>query len=291
MNTMEIKPRIKNITSFITRSELKNPKIEDNIKLPERILAAVGNVNNISFPQQGMCSLVSIIDSDSGRFILKVSKGEYRGRELYAEYEAVKALRETNIPVPVQKDFFQEGNMYYLLREYSEGTPLNTIFNESRNKKGRLYMIEEMARALREIHNINKNSISFEEFIKAQFYFAEEHYKNNTIDILDFVFDGKREEPQDVMKWLKENIPKGGKTCLIHGDYRPKNMLWKNNKITSIIDWAFCDIGDPYYDFAMLFDYFIDDEERQAFLKAYGIKSFDEQRLRFYTRMIPFINI
>ncbi len=283
--------RAENISTFIQRDELKNIKPEDNISLPRKVLDYAGNINEISFPQQGMCSLVTVIQGDKGRFLLKTAKGLYRGKELYAEFLAMRALKDTKIPIPSVYDFFQEQGLYYLLREYSEGSPLNILFQNNKDKHQRLPMLIEMGKALSEIHAQYKDWVSYESFINAQIYFAEQHYKNNTIDPEDFVFEGHKEEPKAVLEWLKENKPHKGKVCLIHGDYRPKNILWHNHQISSIIDWAFCDMGDPYYDLAIFNDYFLDEDERQAFLKAYGIEEFDEKRLKYFCRMAPFINI
>jgi len=151
---MNIKPRIENITEFIKVEEIKNMKPEDNVDLPEEVLNKVGNVSNISFPQQGMCSLVMIIESDLGKFLLKIAKGEYRGKELYAEYISMKSLDNTCVPVAKIYDFFQKEDLYYLLRECSEGTPLNKLFFKTEDKEERLYMIREMAKELSKIHNI-----------------------------------------------------------------------------------------------------------------------------------------
>lgn len=290
-SSINILPRIKNVTSFIQRNELENIKPEDKPNLPERILRYSGSIRSISFPQQGMCSLVSIITGDNGKFILKTAKGNYRGKELYSEYLVTKELKGSSIPVPLTYDFFQEGNLFYLLRECSEGIPLNTLFIDNKDKTQRLHMISEMACALSKIHKIKTPDFSFENFIDAQLFFAEKHLKNSTIDLGDFVFKGKVIEPEILLSWLKKNKPNKGTVCLIHGDYRPKNILWSSDHITSIVDWAFCDIGDPYYDFAILSDYFQDNDEKDAFTKSYGIEHLDEERLEYYYKMIPFINI
>lgn len=98
-------------------------------------------------------------------------------------------------------------------------------------------------------------------------------------------------DPEDELNWLKCNKPMKGTATLIHGDYRPKNMIWHNGEIVSIIDWAFCDIGDPYYDIAMMLEYFKTAEEKRVFLEAYGCNKLEEHRLEYQRRMIPFINI
>ena len=148
-----------------------------------------------------------------------------------------------------------------------------------------------MAKTLSDIHKLKVSNWSFSEFIEGQLFFAEQHFRNNTIDLEEFVFDGEFIEPETLLNWLKDNKPTDGKVTLIHGDYRPKNILWHKKGIEAVVDWAFCDIGDPYYDFAIFKDYLNNDEERMIFLQNYGIDSFDKGRLNYYDRMMRFINI
>lgn len=259
--------------------------------IPEEILQYTGRDISISYPQQGMCSLLGILESPRKKYVLKITKGAYRGKELYSEYLAMKNLYNTCIPVPEVYMFLQKDKLYYLLRECSTGVPLNTLFDESKDKLERMAMIEEMALNLYKIHHKRIDGHTWENFIKSQLYFAEQHMKNNTIDPSEFVFDGKEITPEELLRWLKDNKPEPAEACLIHGDFRPKNFLWNNNRISAILDWAFCDIGDPYYDFAIFMYYLRDEVEKRHFFNCYGFDRLDEARLKYYERMAPFINI
>lgn len=61
VKTIKIKPRIKNIKDFIKIEEIRSPKPDDNIQLPEIILNKLDSTNDISYPKQGMCSLTMVI--------------------------------------------------------------------------------------------------------------------------------------------------------------------------------------------------------------------------------------
>jgi aminoglycoside phosphotransferase (APT) family kinase protein len=283
--------RAENIKTFIQRNELKTIKSIDISEIPEEILRYTGRDISISYPQQGMCSLLGIFKSQERNYVLKIAKGDYRGRELCSEYLAMKSIYNTCIPVPEVHMFLQKGDFYYLLRECSAGVPLNTLFNECTDKAERMFMIDEMAQNLCKIHHIKIDGHTWEEFIEAQLYFAEQHMKNNTIDPSEFIFDGKEVAPEELLQWLKDNKPEPAEVCLIHGDYRPKNFLWNNKHISSIFDWSFCDFGDPCYDFAIFMYYLRDEEEKQRFLNCYGVDKLDGARLKYFERMAPFINI
>jgi aminoglycoside phosphotransferase (APT) family kinase protein len=41
------------------------------------------------------------------------------------------------------------------------------------------------------------------------------------------------------------------KPVLLHGDYWPGNILWRDDTIVAVIDWEDAQIGDPLIDFAI----------------------------------------
>ncbi|MDQ7863845.1 aminoglycoside phosphotransferase family protein [Peribacillus frigoritolerans] len=51
---------------------------------------------------------------------------------------------------------------------------------------------------------------------------------------------------------LKSSIPlpSMNKEVILHGDYWPGNILWKEDKLVSIIDWEDSGLGDPLTDLA-----------------------------------------
>lgn len=288
---MNIISRTENIKTFITREELRTMESIDMQQIPDEILNYTGRGITLSYPQQGMCSIVGILKSQNKDYVIKIARGDYRGKELYAEYLAMKGLHNTAIPVPDVFMFHRKGDIFYLLRECSNGTPLNTLFNDNEDMEQRRVMIGEMAACLSKIHCQKFDGYTWDNFINAQLYFAEQHLNNNTIDLSEFVFNGKETDPGELLEWLRDNKPEPGRVCLLHGDYRPKNFLWNGSKISSILDWAFCDIGDPYYDFAIFMYYLKDEKEKQHFLKCYGLNELDEARLRYFEYMAVFINI
>ena len=287
---IELNTRREDITEIIKKEELKSLKPENNYSIPSEVLKVTGEVHNTIYPKQGRCSLVVILKAEHGEFALKVAKGNYRGQELYREYNIVNKLRNTSVPVAEAVLFKKINNHYYYLSKYCEGEVLSSIFFNINVKELRAYIIKQMAEQLRLLHNISIKKFDYSSIIDNQLYFAEKHFNNNTIDIYDFIIDGVQLKPKDELEWLKLNKPKEGSVTLIHGDYRPKNMIYKNNKVEAILDWAFCNISDPYYDIVMLYDYF-NEEEIEFFNKCYGLNNADKKRIEYQKRMIPFLNI
>ena len=55
---------------------------------------------------------------------------------------------------------------------------------------------------------------------------------------------------EDLIGWLKTNIPTRDKITLVHGAYRTGNLLVKDESISAVLDWELQVLGDPMYDVA-----------------------------------------
>ena len=63
----------------------------------------------------------------------------------------------------------------------------------------------------------------------------------------------------------------------MHGDYWPGNILWKQKKITGIVDWEYAAIGDPFSDLAVT---------SLELRYEYGVKGMEEL-LEIYSSFLP----
>ena len=50
------------------------------------------------------------------------------------------------------------------------------------------------------------------------------------------------------INWLVNNAPETEQVRLVHGDYRTGNFIYKDSRITSILDWEMTHLGDPHED-------------------------------------------
>lgn len=118
---------------------------------------------------------------------------------------------------------------------------------------------------------------------------AKELVKIHAVDIKDFPWKyfryndaNKVEVPswssvpdtwKKVIEILKRPRPKVNE-CFIHRDYHPTNVLWKNGRVSGVVDWvnacigpAGVDVGHCRWNLAMLYDVEVADE----FLSAYQV--------------------
>jgi aminoglycoside phosphotransferase len=90
------------------------------------------------------------------------------------------------------------------------------------------------------------------------------------------------------LDWLERNVPPDPeRIVVVHGDAGPANFLYRDNRVTALLDWELVHYGDPMADLAMLclrnlFQPFIPLPEAFAAYEAAGGVKVDLARVRFY---------
>ena len=51
-----------------------------------------------------------------------------------------------------------------------------------------------------------------------------------------------------VLGWLRANAPSNAVTTLVHGDFKPGNVLVADGRVTAVLDWETAHLGDPHED-------------------------------------------
>jgi aminoglycoside phosphotransferase (APT) family kinase protein len=254
--------------------------------LPGAVLRLTGSIAETFQPDQGVCNLVLGLDAERGRFILKIARGAYRGGELAAEHAAMQALHGGAVPVPAPLLFLRQGEFSYHLREYVEGSPAGDLL-ESAAGSDRLLYIEGMGRMLAAIHNQTIAAYTWAHWLDGCLDAAANNLRAGVLDPDEFPDD----PPGSLLGWLKAHRPVAGPITLLHGDYRPKNLLWRDGRIASVLDWAFVDAGDPVYDLAIALYYMRDEDEERDFLRAYAPGTIDPERVHYFERLGRFLNV
>jgi aminoglycoside phosphotransferase (APT) family kinase protein len=50
------------------------------------------------------------------------------------------------------------------------------------------------------------------------------------------------------LNWLRTNAPANEVTTLVHGDFKPGNVLLDHGHVTAVLDWETVHLGDPHED-------------------------------------------
>ena len=247
-----------------------------NILHNPQILNITGNIFNTIKKEEALCNEVYFINAQNGKFIVKIAHGQIRQNELDKEYQIISKLKNF-IKQPEIYQYSIEKDYSFFVMQFIDGIKPTTFSDK---------ILEQMALALHNIHttqSTNEN-VDFDSLL----LIAEQNMLENRLDLDEFEKNGKFFNPQDVLNYLKKSKP-CVKSCLVHGDYRPKNMLVNNDDLY-ILDWGLSFVGDPYYDLAIIKWYFTESEFNK-FLHYYGIENIDMERLTYNEWLSAFLNV
>ena len=76
-----------------------------------------------------------------------------------------------------------------------------------------------------------------------------------------------------VIKWLSNNIPNESYSSLIHNDYKYDNVVFEDNswkKISSILDWEMCTLGDSLMDLGTSLAYWTMDNDHPELIAGFN---------------------
>lgn len=188
--------------------------------------------------------------------------------DLKQEYGVMQRLQNTPItapnPVLICEDESIIGDPFLVMTYLNgESIPLGSALPEQfQNATARGRMATLLTDTLAAIHSVDVGP--FTDVCKQQ---TTQEQVARIIDQLDEATRVTGHEPPslwDVADWLQRNIPSNSKTTLIHGDYRPSNILFAGTDqpaITGVLDWETAFLGDPLTELGYLLLRWRDDDD------------------------------
>lgn len=282
-------PRACYLTEQLTLEAQRAPLFDRSMvsSLPEELTSLTGNIFSLVPMKESGPTLVLLLEAEQGTFVLKVAQGAYRSQELWAEYAAMQLMFGSSVVVPEPLLYRKDNNLSFQIRRYVIGASLSSVITDDNSK---LDAIWQMGKLLASIHKTTPSSEwGWQEWVNSSLKLAAGNLAAGVCDPNEFTTD---QPPTATLDWLKSNRPsKSGSVCLVHGDFRPKNILWANGKVTGVIDWQYVDFGDPYYDLSVIHWYMHSEAEWQQFLGGYGLVDFDNERFEYCLTLQKFLNV
>ena len=170
------------------------------------------------------------------------------------EFRIISALQDSGVPVPKTFGLCEEAlvnDASFYVMSYVEGivphtaVPMESMLMEDRWSFG-VHVVEVLAR----LHTINPDDIGLGQLGRKEAYldrqlkrWTQQWLATKTHEIPDM---------DESLRLLHENKPEQIGSAIVHGDYRPGNMLIRNGKMVALLDWELCTLGDPLADVGYL---------------------------------------
>ncbi len=175
--------------------------------------------------------------------------------DLETEYEVLRRLQETRIPAPAPVLVCTDESVIgdsFLVMSHLDGVsvPLGTRLPEPyRTPEARTRVGAELVDTLAALHSVDVES--FVELCDRTTALEQVEYNVERLEAATAVTGHELPTLWDVAEWLQRNAPSNQEMALLHGDFRPSNVLFEgvgrddSPEITGVLDWETASLGDP----------------------------------------------
>ncbi|MGH7278411.1 MAG: phosphotransferase [Candidatus Rokuibacteriota bacterium] len=169
------------------------------------------------------------------------------------EYRVLTALQGTGVPVPrtyvLCEDADVIGTAFYLM-QYVEGRLFRDAALPDATPAERAAIYESMNDVLARLHRADWQALGLGDFGKPGNYYARQihrwtqQYRASETETVPSM--------ERLIEWLPAHVPADDQTTLVHGDYRPGNMLVHPTepRVAAVLDWELSTLGHPLADLA-----------------------------------------
>lgn len=182
--------------------------------------------------------------------------------DISTEARMLVALERTQLPTPRLLAHCDDHSVLgrpFILVEYVSGEvpDYRTVVKTStwQEPTSRSEMATEFVRTLACIQQLDVSEIATAAALEQPA--AERSRLHRAIDHYTGVIEARTPRgwpPQaifdDAAHWLREAAPEGRfeDMVIVHGDYKLGNLIWRDRRVVSVIDWEGAEIGDPLQD-------------------------------------------
>jgi aminoglycoside phosphotransferase (APT) family kinase protein len=167
------------------------------------------------------------------------------------ETAVLRALHGTDVPTPTLRWADLEGGRLgrpALVMDLARGTCDGFVLNGDRPLAERVALAHRIYDELAGIHLVGWRSLELTQVLddpgsKAALR-AVDHWEGE----LRRVQLDPEPELTFVLAWLRANAPGNERTTLVHGDFKPGNLLLDGDEVSAVLDWETAHLGDPHED-------------------------------------------
>lgn len=225
----------------------------------------------------GQSNPTFLVEAESGSYVLrKKPPGKLlpSAHAVDREYKVISALADTKVPVPTTFLLCEDegiiGQMFYVM-DYVPGRVFTDREMDGCSPGERTAMYQSLVRVLGSLHATDYQSVGLSEFGKPSGYVARQvarwakQYEASKVEECPAM--------DEVIAWLGTNDPGDEQAAIVHGDFRPGNVIFANDnpEVAAVLDWELSTIGHPLADLG----YFLMPHRLDAKIFSNGIGGLD----------------
>lgn len=172
------------------------------------------------------------------------------------EFRLLRRLAGTSVPVP--EAHWLDGTGEFLFRPTMivgrcEGSAHRAVLRSadplSLGPERQLALAVRMCEVLAELHRVDIDAIG----LRKEFDDPGPNPAGHELARWERELDARELEPQPALRlaaeWLRDHLPAPSeRTVLVHGDFRPANVLVRDGELEVLLDWELAHLGDPLDD-------------------------------------------
>lgn len=202
----------------------------------------------------GQSNPTYLIEAQSGNYVLRKQPPGTLLPSAHAvdrEFAVMSALANSSVPVPHMHILCEDesviGQMFYVM-DYVPGRVIADPVLPDCSAAERSAMYQSLVKVLGTLHAVDYQAAGLEDYGRPSAYIARQvarwskQYAASKIDdciAMDRLID-----------WLPANNPDDELSSIVHGDYRPGNVIFDSAepRVVSVLDWELSTIGHPFAD-------------------------------------------
>lgn len=279
----------------------------DTAALESRLAAELGtDVVGTEVLHDGLNLSIAVTTETEGRAYVVRRPNKFRDRESFndiaAEHAVLERLQETPVPAPEPVSLCEDESVLggpFLVETCLEWEPVplgSALPERFRTPAAREAFAVRLVETLADLHSVDAER--FTEVCDRRP--VREHVDRLTAQLDDAVAVTGHEFPPlfKLADWLRANVPSDAGTALVHGDYRPANVLFMGAdrpNVAGVLDWETAFLGDPLTELGYLLLRWRDSGDTTPPLDGIRSRHDDEAALRDLQRiddrgLAPFTN-
>ena len=223
----------------------------------------------------GQSNPTFLLQADGDSYVLrKKPPGELlpSAHAVDREFRVIAALDDSDVPVPKALHLCEDesviGQMFYVM-DYVAGRVFSDITLPDCTTDERTTAYLSSASVLGRLHAVDYQAVGLESFGKPDSYVARQVARWSRQYELSKTEDCKAMD--ELIAWLPANDPGDNRSAIVHGDYRPGNLIFSNHdaSVAAVLDWELSTIGHPLADLGyFLLPYHLDENLRGHSLRG-----------------------